>query len=240
MLPKEHKLPHGLLDRARMGRLLSRQQSPPPSPYLISPSLIQRADEECDKLLKPLPVCADGKWVLWQGQKYKADVFCCEEGEIGYLSADNSDNPACGPANLDIANSLTASTVKPAYQTKAGTGTTKTSATGSAPSDDDVGTGSATEDEIAASLLFGDKDSESKEDKGLGSGAIAGIAIGAVAVVGLLALGFFWVYRMGQRKERAPMGLTGPDGEYFDGLMAGVLTIMQGSIRIPNRIYRRR
>jgi cobalamin biosynthesis Mg chelatase CobN len=148
---------------------------------------------------------------------------------MGYLPEDGSNNPACGPTNLDIDSSLTASTVKPAYQTKEmpnkpeesdaaetdatetyeTTGTEIVTTTGT----DDMGdattatvTVETTGTSVGASAGPGTTEDTGDADEkgGISIGAIAGIAIGAVAVVGLLALGFFLVYRMGQRKATVP------------------------------------
>ncbi|KAF8416811.1 hypothetical protein EV426DRAFT_625342 [Tirmania nivea] len=173
-----------------------------PKSAVCSISLYQVAccatDSKCHETADTFPKCGDSSWSLWAGGRDA--YFCCQPGEIGYVTTDKSG--ACGPDTLKPTGSQVATL---AAQGEGGEQPPQTSTpgndgsnTGNSPTDNSQ-TGNSQNPNPNGST----SSTSSPRSSGLPTGAIAGIAIGGVVILILAGVAIFFALKAGKSKGHA-------------------------------------
>jgi hypothetical protein len=64
------------------------------------------AGQPCNERVAANPTCADGSWVLWEGDFI--DPYCCKQGQAGYIDKQQclASNLAAGIASTEIGSTV--------------------------------------------------------------------------------------------------------------------------------------
>ncbi|RPA86493.1 hypothetical protein BJ508DRAFT_358102 [Ascobolus immersus RN42] len=145
--------------------------------------------DECLTTVQAVPVCANSDWVLWKGGRSGDDPFCCQKGEMGYVTNVSGRFPACGPDDLQLSATQRATTMRPATA-RAGSpsNTEKPSSPGSTSNEVSSNTSSTSSASTSS-------DGSSEHARGISTGAIVGIVAGIVIVLAIIAFLVFYIMR---------------------------------------------
>ncbi|KAK8878724.1 hypothetical protein PGQ11_000018 [Apiospora arundinis] len=164
--------------------------------------------EDCINQARESPRCPNQQWTLWGGDDGSVSdgAWCCQPGYNGFYKG-KVEGVGCTKAGVNTlpSNTFFAKTVLTS-QCVTSTPTPSSSSSSSATIGQTTPTGSVVDGQNAGGEgQQSSKDDDSSSSKGLGSGAIAGIVIGCVAGVALIAA-IFGAAMWRRRKNRAAAG----------------------------------
>jgi len=184
-----------------------------------SNSWCRSADADCGAAVKNVPVCANGAWNMFQIEQFgNRDFFCCPNGYTGVLPASGAAGICeSSGANLPSSRLATmASQIGGTSVTPFG-GVPTATLSGVAPHTTGQGAGTTTGTGTAAG---GTSTGTSLPNNGEGGGspaisigAIAGIAVGGVALLVLAVALLLWLHRRSLRKRPPPAVAHNPLGD---------------------------